>query len=289
MDNSSCPHVFASPAMPTSSRSHQRYRHLTALADGARHDGLTSPVAPLLTRLTHFITLPEPDRQRLCRAVTHLAQLDRGQTLVQENERPAYVHIVVSGWSCRYKALPNGERVILGYLLPGDVCDVHIALLDHMDHSIQTLSPATFALIPRETITAIFEHHTTLAYAFFWASLIEESIQREWFVNNTGRPADQRLAHLLCEVQLRHCAAGLARGPGIAFPVTQQDLADALGITVVHTNRMLRQLRSAGWITCDHRQLFIHDWSALAAHGAFDPGYMHLSENGFTRPHAPSA
>ncbi|MCP1367663.1 Crp/Fnr family transcriptional regulator, partial [Halomonas sp. BBD48] len=233
---------------------------------------------PLLYRLGNFIELKEEDKQRLKDSVLRTGVVDRGQDVICENERPDYVHVVVDGWACRYKYLSDGRRAILGYLIPGDVCDVHIALLDHMDHSVSTLTKATFALIPRETVNYIFENNITLAYALFWASLVDESVQREWFVNNTGRPADKRLAHLLCEMQLRHRAAGLARGSCIDFPLTQQDLADAMGITVVHTNRVMQKLRGDGLITYDNKQLTIHDWEALKAFGDFDSGYMHLTE-----------
>jgi CRP-like cAMP-binding protein len=237
-----------------------------------------SSIDALIHRLGNFMELTEPDKQRLRDSTIRTITVDRGKNLINENERPDYVHIVIEGWACRYKQLADGQRAILGYLIPGDVCDVHIALLDHMDHSVSTLTSATFALIPRETVNHIFENHTPLAYAFFWASLVEESVQREWFVNNTGRPADKRLAHLLCEMQLRHRAAGLTRDNCIDFPLTQQDLADAMGITVVHTNRVMQKLRSEGLIAYDNKQLTIHDWEALKAFGDFDPGYMHLTE-----------
>lgn len=232
----------------------------------------------LLFRLGHFMELAEADKQQLRESVMREARVDKGKDVICENERPDYVHVVTDGWACRYKYLADGRRAILGYLIPGDVCDVHIALLDHMDHAVSTLKPATFALIPRETVNHIFENNSSLAYAFFWASLVEESVQREWFVNNTGRPADKRLAHLLCEMQMRHRAAGLTRDNCIDFPLTQQDLADAMGITVVHTNRVMQKLRSEGLITYDNRLLTINDWEAMKQFGDFDPGYMHLSE-----------
>ncbi|GHB09388.1 Crp/Fnr family transcriptional regulator [Modicisalibacter luteus] len=238
----------------------------------------SASIDALIYRLGNFMELSEPDKQRLRESIVRSITVEKGKNLISENERPDHVHIVVDGWACRYKHLADGRRAILAYLIPGDVCDVHIALLDHMDHSVSTLTSVTFALIPRETVNHIFENYTSLAYAFFWASLVEESVQREWFVNNTGRPADKRLAHLLCEMQLRHRAAGLTQENCIDFPLTQQDLADAMGITVVHTNRVMQKLRGDGLIAYDNKQLTIHDWEALKAFGDFDPGYMHLTE-----------
>lgn len=232
----------------------------------------------LIYRLGNFLSLSEADKQRLSDAVVRTVTVEKGQDISSENERPDYVHVVLEGWACRYKLLEQGKRAILAYLIPGDVCDVHIALLDHMDHSISAITRTRLALIPRETINKIFDNYTSLAYALFWASLVEESVQREWFVNNTGRPADKRLAHLICEMQVRHRAAGLTNDYCIDMPLTQQDMADAMGITVVHTSRVLQKLRKEGLVTYDNRQMIINDWENLKRFAEFDIGYMHLSE-----------
>lgn len=247
---------------------------------GSRDGGL---IAALTNRLENFLTLSDEDRQVLNDAVTRVVEVGKDEVIINDNERPDHVHIVIEGWACRYKYLEQGKRAILAYLIPGDIVDVHVALLDHMDHSVMTLTPAKFALIPRETITHIFENHTPLAYGLFWAALVEESVQREWFVNNTGRPADKRLAHLFCEMQIRHRAAKLTHEQYIEIPLTQQDLADAMGITVVHTNRVLQKLRKDGMIIYDHSRMTITDWERLKAFAEFDMGYMHLTEESLAR------
>lgn len=233
----------------------------------------------LLHRLGYFMTLTDEDKRQLNDAIARVDDFDEDREIIRLNERPDHIHLIIEGWACRYKYLEEGQRIILSYLIPGDLCDVHIALLDHMDHSIGTLTPIKAALIPRETVNRIFEENVNLARAFFWTALLEESTLREWFVNNSGRPADKRLAHLLCEMKTRYRAAGLIRDDGIDFPLTQRDLADAMGITVVHTNRVLQKLRREGMITLDGKRLIIDDWERLKAFAAFDPSYLHLSED----------
>ncbi|MEC9483802.1 MAG: Crp/Fnr family transcriptional regulator [Halomonas sp.] len=236
-------------------------------------------IGALIHRLGYFIEFSAEDRQRLSETVAGVARVEKGQDINVAGSRPDHVHVIVEGWACRYKYLEDGTRSIMAYLIPGDISDVHIALLDHMDHSVSAMTPVKTALIPRAAVNDIFENYTSLAYALFWASLVEESTLREWFVNVTSRPADKRLAHILCEMQLRHYVAGLTREHCIEFPLTQAELADAMGISVVHTNRVLQKLRKDGLLTVANRQLTIHDWERLKAFAGFDPGYMHLSED----------
>lgn len=236
-------------------------------------------IEALIHRLGNFLTLSDEDKQQLNDAIVRVDEIDENQEILSEDEKPEHIHLIIEGWACRYKYLEQGQRIILGYLIPGDLCDVHIALLDHMDHSIGTLTPAKVALIPRETVNRIFEENATLARAFFWTALIEESTLREWFVNNSGRSTEKRLAHLFCEMQVRYRAAGLAQDNHSDFPLTQEELADAMGVTVVHTNRVLQRLRKEGMITLAGKRLTINDWERLRAFAEFSPNYLHLSED----------
>ncbi|MHB0775166.1 Crp/Fnr family transcriptional regulator [Halomonas sp. WWR20] len=232
-----------------------------------------------MTKLEKFLTLSSEDKRLLSEAVTRVETIDKDQEIISQDERPDHVHLILDGWICRYKYLEQGKRAIMAYLIPGDMCDVHITLLDHMDHSVRSLTPVKVAYLPRETLERFFQDNTTLARAFFWAALVEESTLREWFVNVTSRPADKRLAHLFCEMQVRHRAAGLTQGNSIDFPLTQNDLADAMGITPVHTNRVLQRLRREGMVAFGNKRMTIHDWEGLKAFAEFDLGYLHLSED----------
>lgn len=231
-----------------------------------------------INTIENFIQLSDAEKQLLQSAVTRVDEVKKGQVINCEEERPSHVHVVVEGWAYRYKYAEQGDRAIVGYLLPGDMSDIHITLLDHMDHSVGALTPAKIALIPLETIREIYENHIPLSYAFFWSSLISESILREWFVNNTVRPADKRVAHLLCEMLVRHQLAGLTHDNSFHLPLTQAELSDAVGITPVHTNRVLQRLRSEEMISLDKKRLAILDLERLMQFAEFSPSYLHLSE-----------
>lgn len=233
----------------------------------------------LTSKLQNYLSLSREDERLLRDAVVRVENLGASQDIIRVDEKPDYVHLILNGWACRYKYLEEGKRVILAYLIPGDLCDVHIAMLDHMDHSVGALTPIKVAYIPRVRIETLFKENNTLARAFFWTSLIEESTMREWFVNVTGRPADRRLAHLFCEMLYRHRAAKLTRSvQRFDMPLTQSELADAMGITVVHTNRVLQKLRREELVDFSNKQLTILDWEGLRRFAGFSPGYMHLSE-----------
>ncbi|WP_248730188.1 MULTISPECIES: Crp/Fnr family transcriptional regulator [Halomonadaceae] len=236
-------------------------------------------IEALVCKLDNYLTLTEEDQESLRDAIVGVEELKQGRDIIRVNERPEYVHLILEGWACRYKILPDGKRAIMSYLIPGDLCDVHIAMLDHMDHSVSTITPLRMALLSRQKIEDIFEKNNTLARAFFWSSLLEESTMREWFVNVTCRPADKRIAHIFCEMMIRYRAAGLTDQHNcIEFPLTQSELADATGITVVHTNRVLQKLRKEEMISLANKQLTIIDWERLKEFGDFDPSYLHLSE-----------
>lgn len=234
----------------------------------------------LTTKLNHYLTLTQEDERLLGDAVARVEKIDAYQDIIRVNEKPDYVHLILEGWACRYKYLEEGKRAIVAYLIPGDLCDIHIAMLDHMDHSVGALTPLKVAYIPRARIEALFKENYTLARAFFWTSLVEESTMREWFVNVTGRSADRRLAHLFCEMLMRHQAANLTHtNRRFDMPLTQSELADAMGITVVHTNRVLQKLRREELIDYSNKQLTVLDWERLKAFSGFAPDYMHLSED----------
>ncbi|WP_306461776.1 Crp/Fnr family transcriptional regulator [Salinarimonas soli] len=175
----------------------------------------------------------------------------------------------------RYKLLANGNRPIMAYLIPGDLCDVHVSLLAQMDHSIATLSPCRIAYIPRERIDAIMNDHPRLARALWWATLVDEAILREWLVNHAHRPADQRLAHLLCEILLRSKAVGLTDDDSFELPITQDELGDTMGLSTVHVNRTIQHLRATGLITSQGRRVVVDDLERLMEFCGFNPNYLH--------------
>ena len=183
----------------------------------------------------------------------------------------------MDGFACRYKLRANGSRQIMAYLVPGDFCDLHVFILREMDHTIATLSPCRVVDIPRERILELTER-SALARALWWATLVDEATLREWLVNIGARSAEERIAHLLCELLLRLRVVGLADGAEYELPITQAELADTMGLSSVHVNRVLQRLRGDGLITLKGKQLVIPDPDRLIAFSGFTPNYLHLAQ-----------
>ena len=201
-------------------------------------------------KLEKFTTLSDEDKRVLEDAASDTREFGPREDIIREGDRPDYVHLMVEGWAVRYKLLPNGNRAILAYLIPGDLCDIHVTLYE-MDHSIATLSPCKVACIRGETISRIMREHERLPRALWWSTLVNEAILREWLVTVGYLPADKRLAHFICEMLLRTKAVGLTGDDSFELPLTQEELADSIGMSAVHMNRMLQELRGLG---ADHER-----------------------------------
>jgi CRP-like cAMP-binding protein len=237
---------------------------------------------PLIRKLSNHTDLSASDRDALERLVQRSQHVAARTDLVQEGDPTGSLYLILTGWACRYKGLPNGERQIIAYFIPGDLCDQRMFILKQMDHSIGTITSATVAVIPAENMIDITDQHPRIARALWWSTLVDEAITREWVVNVGQRNALERVAHLICEMYLRVQAVGLSEGTRFDFPVTQTELADTVGLTLVHTNRMLRDLRAAGLISWKGKRLTILDVERLANLSMFNSNYLHLEheENG---------
>lgn len=197
------------------------------------------------------------------------------QDLIREGDEPGPVFVMLEGWACRYKYLPSGTRQIMAFLMPGDACDLHVNVLAEMDHSIQALSPAKVATISRTEMQAMMSDHPNIARAMYSAQLIDEGVMRAWIVSMGRRSSIERVAHLMCELYLRARNIGLATNGGLALPSSQIVLADALGMTPVHVNRVLKELRQSGAMALGRGSLEILNPVKLAQIAGFDENYLH--------------
>jgi CRP-like cAMP-binding protein len=171
--------------------------------------------------------------------------------------------------------LPEGTRQITAFLMPGDCCDTHAFLLEQMEHAIATLTPARVAIIPRKRMEELLLTRPALTRAFWWTQLVDEDTLRAWIVSMGRRSSLQRVAHLMCELYVRARNIGLIDGDRFELPLTQLVLGDALGLTAVHVNRVLRKLRISGVMELTSGSLIISDISRLANVAGFDDNYLH--------------
>ncbi len=195
--------------------------------------------------------------------------------LICEGDKPGPVFVILEGWACRYKLLPDGLRQITSFLMPGDCCDLHASVLNAMEHSIATLTVARVALVPRGVMEKLIETRPAITRAFWWTQLVDEDTLRAWIVSMGRRNGLQRVAHLMCELYVRARNIGLTDGERFALPLTQTVIGDALGLTPVHVNRVLRKLRLSGVMTLSGGDLVITDIGKLAAVAGFDDNYLH--------------
>jgi CRP-like cAMP-binding protein len=235
----------------------------------------------LILKLEQFTKLSHEDRVALRRAASQKRRyLGAREDIIREGDNPGHVNLILDGWACRYKQLVDGRRQVISFLLPGDLCDPHVFVLREMDHSIGTLTNVILAEIPRSTILAVTGNHPRITQALWWEMLVTTAIQREWTVNLGQRTAAERLSHLLCELFYRLRSVGRTEGQTCELPVTQLDIADAMGLSNVHVNRTLQELRATGLIVLKGRHLTIPGLKALAEAGLFNPNYLHLDRSG---------
>lgn len=236
---------------------------------------------PLVRKLELFTRLSTDDRTAIeALSSERVHHLPPRADLIREGDRPTHVNLFLSGWACRYKLLGDGRRQIISFFLPGDLCDHNIFVLRHMDHSIGTITRATVAEIGRERLEELTLGHPRVTQAFWWETLVNAAVQREWAVSLGQRDAVERIGHLFCELYLRLASVGLAQGGECDLPLTQVDLADAAGMTSVHVNRSLKELRAANLAVLKGRVLTIPSLRALQSASLFNDNYLHLGREG---------
>jgi CRP-like cAMP-binding protein len=226
-------------------------------------------------KLRGFAPLSAAESDALLDATARPRKVAAKQDLIREGAEPGPVFVMLEGWACRYKILPSGTRQILAFLMPGDSCDLHAGLLAEMDHSIQTITPALVATIGRDDMSSLMDRHRGIASAMYISQLVDEGTMRAWITSMGRRTSTERVAHLMCELYLRARNIGLIDEDSLEFPVSQLLIADALGMTQVHANRVLKKLRLAGAMSFSRGRLYIVDPGKLVDIAGFDENYLH--------------
>jgi CRP-like cAMP-binding protein len=200
----------------------------------------------------------------------------RGRDIVPDGSIPKHTTVMLSGTACRYKMMPGGNRHILTFQYPGDMTDLYSYVMKRLDHAVGALSDCTIAQIPHETIAVLCVQYPNLQYTFWRDTMVDASISHSWALGG-GRKTLERVAHLLCEIFARLETVGLAElERPLPFVITQQDLADALGLSLVHTNKTMAALKARKLIGRTGTKLQILNWEGLKAVAHFEPGYLHF-------------
>lgn len=236
------------------------------------------PLAPLLRKLQLWKPLDQADRDAILALPHRLKSLRLGETIVREGDKPTHSCLLVSGLAFRHKVTGTGARAIIALHMSGDMVDLQNSLLGYADHSVQALTRAEVAFIPRDAVVDLAVRNPRVGLAMWYDTLVDGSVFREWIANNSRRDAATGLAHLLCEFGVRLEAAGLGDRLNYELPMTQDQLADALGLTSVHINRTLKKLEEDGLITRTQRAVSVVDWAKLVRAGDFSPDYLHLQD-----------
>lgn len=248
-----------------------------------------NPLAQLVLLLESRTPLPEKDRQAILALPYTLKSLAPGSYAVREGETPTSCGVLVSGFAYRQKLTGDGGRQILSIHIPGEALDFQNIFLEVADHSVQMLTRGHLAVIPRDELQELARTSAPVAHAILVSVLVEASIFREWILNIGRRDAKSRLAHMLCELAVRLDAHGLADDMGYHLPMTQAELADALGLTPVHLNRVIRSLEVDGLINRSKRDITFPDWERMRDLADFNDRYLHLPKEQSGEPVAAGA
>jgi CRP-like cAMP-binding protein len=230
----------------------------------------------LIRKLESIAPLAPDEKAALLRLPLRLKAVAARQDVIHEGDTPSECCLVVEGFACRYNTTAEGKRQILSFHISGDIPDLQSLHIDVMDHSLGTLVPSRLAFIQHADLRSLVRSHPRLADLLWRDTLIDAAVFRQWMVGLGRRSAHGRIAHLLCELLVRLRAVELVQDYSFDLPVTQAELGDALGISNVHVNRVLQDLRGENLITWRGNALTVLDWEGLKQAGEFDPAYLHL-------------
>src|SRR5215218_2226651 len=233
-------------------------------------------VFPLIRKLESIVSLDESERATLLNLPLQVTTLKADQDIVREGDRPTRSCALLDGFACTFKVTAEGKRQITAFYIPGDIPDLQSLHLEVLDTGLGTLTPCKVWFIQHEALQDLCARNPRIAKALWRETLIDAAIFREWTVNVGRREAYSRIAHILCELTVRMKAVGLTRDGTCKIPITQNEFADATGLSNVHVNRVLQALRSDGLIVLKGDTLQVLDWDQLKQAGDFDPTYLHL-------------
>jgi CRP-like cAMP-binding protein len=218
--------------------------------------------------------LSDQEKNVLAEAMGPPREVGPNRDIIREGDRPTESTLILEGYTLRQQVLTEGDRQITAIHIPGDFVDLHSFLIKTMDHSITTLTPCTIAGVPHIRLREISEQHPHLSRLLWLLTLIDAAIHRRWLTAMGRQSALAHTAHLLCEMYVRQKEIRLTTDATFRMPLTQAKLADTLGLSAVHTNRVLRDLREGGFVEWQGDRVTVKDWEALKELAEFDPTYL---------------
>lgn len=230
----------------------------------------------LYLQLSAHDDLSDSERSLLANTIGSQREFAEGEDLVSEGSRPAFSTLLLDGLAARYKYLENGSRQFTALHIAGDFVDLHAFLLKTLDHGILALSPCKVALADHAKLKHITETEAHLTRLLWLDTLVDGAIHREWIVSMGRRSKLAHLAYLFCELFTRLKVVQRTEGISFHLPLTQAELADVLGLSTVHMNRVMQSLRRSGAADWVHHTVHILDWNKLVDLADFDPTYLSL-------------
>jgi CRP-like cAMP-binding protein len=234
---------------------------------------------PLIEQLTAREHITNGEQQILQSLVTSVKEVGAGKVIVSAGARTSESCLVLEGLACQYKALSKRRRQITAFYLPGDFVDLHSFILRRVDQAILALTACTIGIVSHQSLLDVTEHHPRLTRLLWLCTLIDAATYREWVAAMGHLSAQARTAHLFCELFVRLKLAGRINQNSFSLPITQTKLAEALGVSNVHINRILRQLRATDVVRWENDTVTIVDWKQLHQIAHFDPAYLHLQSD----------
>lgn len=235
-----------------------------------RTDEKARPNGPLERKLSVFVQLSSAELSCLADLQSAPVRVKRGKELVHEGQTGQKAYILQSGWACSFKMLPDGGRQIIGFPIPGDCIGLRSVLLRTSDHSFSALTDASVSSVEASRMLRLFGDFPRLAAAILWATSRDEAMIVEHLVSIGRRTAIERTAHFFLELSERLRLVGLAADNEFFCPLNQYVLADALGLSAIHVNRVLRQLRERRLLSLKRGKVVIHDATALEKLAGFE-------------------
>lgn len=233
----------------------------------------------LLQKLESHVALDQDDRQAIFGLPHSVRTFEPAGYIAREGDVPDRIAILMSGYVMAHKITGPGARQIVAVYLPGEPLDLQHLYLDCSDQNLQALTRAVVAFIPRAAVQGVVAMRPAVARAILLHNLIEASVFREWILNLGRRSALPRLAHLLCELGVRFELQGLGTRTSFDLPMTQEQIADTIGLTPVHVNRTLKTLERQGLVQRSKRRITLSDWETLRDVADFNPRYLHVARN----------